>query len=55
MVVQGITDPLTHANGTEWDFDQTYNAFPTSKVTLMLYPDADHKVTAQVPQFDFLR
>ena len=55
LVVQGITDPLTYANNTKWDFNQTCNAFPNSKATLRLYPDADHNVAAQVPQFDFLR
>jgi alpha-beta hydrolase superfamily lysophospholipase len=55
LVVQGITDPLTYANNTEWDFNQTCNAFPQSKATLTLYPDADHDVAAQVPRLDFLR
>lgn len=55
LVVQGITDPLTYANNTEWDFNQTCSAFPGSKATLKLYPDADHNVAGQVPQLDFLR
>ncbi|KAF9699894.1 hypothetical protein EKO04_002272 [Ascochyta lentis] len=55
LVVQGVTDPLTYASNTEWDFNQTCNAFPESRATLMLYPEADHNVAAQVPQLDFLR
>lgn len=55
LVVQGVTDPLTYANNTEWDFNQTCNAFPKSKATLMLYPGVDHNVAAQAPQVDFLR
>ncbi|KAJ4316927.1 hypothetical protein N0V94_005196 [Neodidymelliopsis sp. IMI 364377] len=55
LVVQGVTDPLTYANNTEWDFNQTCNTFPESRATLMLYPDADHNVAAQVPQFDYLQ
>lgn len=55
LVVQGITDPLTYANNTEWDFNQTCTNFPNSKATLVLYPDTDHNVAAQVPQLDFLR
>lgn len=55
LVVQGVADPLTYANNTEWDFNQTCKAFPKSKATLMLYPGADHNVAAQVPQFDYLR
>jgi alpha-beta hydrolase superfamily lysophospholipase len=55
LVVQGIADPLTYANNTEWDFNQTCNAYPKPKATLRLYPDADHNVAAQVPQYDFLR
>ncbi|KAF3040105.1 hypothetical protein E8E12_007504 [Didymella heteroderae] len=55
LVVQGITDPLTYANNTEWDFNQTCNAYPNSKATLRLYPGTDHNVAGQVPQYDFLR
>ncbi|KAJ4989215.1 hypothetical protein SVAN01_05294 [Stagonosporopsis vannaccii] len=55
LVVQGVTDPLTYANNTEWDFNQTCNAFPKSKATLTLYPDTDHNVAAQNTQFDYLR
>lgn len=55
LVVQGVTDPLTYANNTEWDFNQTCDAFPKSKATLTLYPDTDHNVAAQNTQFDYLR
>lgn len=55
LVVQGLTDILTYANNTEWDFNQTCNAFPKSKATLRLYPGTDHNVAAQNTQFDYLR
>lgn len=55
LVVQGVTDPLTYANNTEWDFHQTCDAFPRSRATLTLYPDTDHNVAAQNTQFDYLR
>lgn len=54
LVVQGIADPLTYANNTEWDFNQTCNTYPESKATLRLYPDADHNVAAQAPLYDIL-
>jgi alpha-beta hydrolase superfamily lysophospholipase len=54
LVVQGITDPLTYANNTESDFNRTCNSFPDSQVTLLLYPDVDHNVAAQVTQLDYL-
>jgi alpha-beta hydrolase superfamily lysophospholipase len=55
LVVQGIADPLTYANNTEWDFNQTCTSFPESKATLVLYPDADHNVAASVTQLDYLQ
>ncbi|KAH7077473.1 Alpha/Beta hydrolase protein [Paraphoma chrysanthemicola] len=55
LVVAGITDPLTYAANTEWDFNQTCNSFPETKATLLLYPDTDHNVAAQNTQVDFLR
>ncbi|KAF2010400.1 alpha/beta-hydrolase [Aaosphaeria arxii CBS 175.79] len=55
LVVQGIEDPLTYANNTEWDFNQTCSHFPDSRATLLLYPGADHNVAAQVPQLDYLK
>lgn len=55
LVVQGITDPLTYANNTESDFNRTCEKYPESRATLALYPDADHNVAAQVPQYDYLR
>ncbi|KAH7386116.1 Alpha/Beta hydrolase protein [Pyrenochaeta sp. MPI-SDFR-AT-0127] len=55
LVVQGITDPLTYANNTEWDFNQTCSKHPESSATLLLYPDTDHNVATTVPQLDFLR
>lgn len=54
LVVQGIADPLTYANNTRIDFNRTCSAYPESQATLMLYPDADHNVAAQVPQQDYL-
>ncbi|KAF2851733.1 alpha/beta-hydrolase [Plenodomus tracheiphilus IPT5] len=54
LVVQGVTDPLTYANNTEWDFNQTCKSFPESKATLLLYPETDHNVGAQAPQMDYL-
>jgi alpha-beta hydrolase superfamily lysophospholipase len=54
LVVQGITDPLTYANNTESDFNRTCSSFPDSQATLLLYPDADHNVAAQVTQLDYL-
>jgi alpha-beta hydrolase superfamily lysophospholipase len=54
LVVQGITDPLTYANNTESDFNRTCSSFPGSQATLLLYPDADHNVAAQVTQLDYL-
>ena len=42
LVVQGMADALTYANNTEWDVNQTCAAFPDSRVTLLLYPDANH-------------
>ncbi|KAH7088004.1 Alpha/Beta hydrolase protein [Paraphoma chrysanthemicola] len=55
LVVAGITDPLTYAANTEWDFNQTCNSFPETKATLLLYPDTDHNVAAQNTQVDILR
>ncbi|KAF1932044.1 alpha/beta-hydrolase [Didymella exigua CBS 183.55] len=55
LVVAGIDDPLTYANNTEWDFNQTCNSYPNSKATLRLYPGTDHNVAAAVSQQDFLR
>jgi alpha-beta hydrolase superfamily lysophospholipase len=54
LVVQGVTDPLTYANNTELDFNRTCTSFPESQATLLLYPDADHNVAAQVTQLDYL-
>ncbi|KAJ8114663.1 hypothetical protein OPT61_g3516 [Boeremia exigua] len=54
LVVQGITDPLTYANNTEWDFKQSCDAFPESRATLILYPDTDHNMASQVAQLDSL-
>ncbi|KAH8702674.1 Alpha/Beta hydrolase protein [Phaeosphaeriaceae sp. PMI808] len=54
LVVQGITDPLTYANNTEWDFNQTCNSYPDSQATLLLYPDASHDVASTVTQIDYL-
>jgi alpha-beta hydrolase superfamily lysophospholipase len=54
LVVQGIEDPLTYAENTEWDFNQTCTSFPDSKATLVLYPGADHNVAASVTQLDYL-
>ncbi|KAF2626906.1 hypothetical protein BU25DRAFT_470024 [Macroventuria anomochaeta] len=45
----------SHTPTTEWDFNQTCNAYSKSKATRMLYPDANHNVAAQVTQFNFLR
>jgi alpha-beta hydrolase superfamily lysophospholipase len=55
LVVQGIADILTYANNTEWDFKQTCSSFPESNATLVLYPGADHDVTAAASQSDFLQ
>jgi len=55
LVVQGLADVLTYANNTEGDFNQTCEAFPGSKATLLLYPESDHNVNAQASQTDFLR
>lgn len=54
LVVQGVTDPLTYANNTESDFNRTCSTFPETKATLLLYPDTDHNVAAQVTQLDYL-
>jgi alpha-beta hydrolase superfamily lysophospholipase len=54
LVVQGVADPLTYANNTEWDFNQTCTTFPDSKASLLLYPEADHNVAAMVPTRDYL-
>jgi len=55
LVVQGLADVLTYANNTEWDFNQTCEAFPDTKATLLLYPELDHNVNAQASQMDYLR
>jgi pimeloyl-ACP methyl ester carboxylesterase len=55
LVVQGIADPLTYANNTEWDFNQTCNAFPDSKASLLLYPESDHNVNAMAPTRDYFK
>jgi hypothetical protein len=47
LVVLGVTDPLTYAN-TEWDSNQTCNAFPDLKAILMLYADPEHNIAARV-------
>ncbi|KAH7400526.1 Alpha/Beta hydrolase protein [Phaeosphaeria sp. MPI-PUGE-AT-0046c] len=54
LVVQGLTDRLTYANNTEWDFNLTCSAYPESKATLLLYPESDHDVAAQNTMLDFL-
>ena len=55
LVVQGVADILTYANNTEWDFNQTCKAFPSSKATLKLYPGLDHNTAGAAPNFDILR
>ncbi|KAJ6198320.1 Alpha/Beta hydrolase protein [Bipolaris maydis] len=55
LVVQGITDALTYANNTEWDFNQTCSSFPNTKATLLLYPDSNHDVTNNAAIVDSMR
>lgn len=55
LVTQGVADILTYANNTEWDFNQTCNAFPKSKATLKLYPGLDHNTAASAPVSDILQ
>ncbi|KAH8704468.1 Alpha/Beta hydrolase protein [Phaeosphaeriaceae sp. PMI808] len=53
LVVQGVADPLTYANNTESDFNRTCEAYPDSSATLLLYPGADHDVSAMTTQQDY--
>jgi pimeloyl-ACP methyl ester carboxylesterase len=55
LVLAGINDPLTYANNTESDFNRTCKAFPESDAQLILYPEADHDMTATVSQIDYLQ
>lgn len=55
LVVQGMADALTYANHTEWDVNQTCAAFPDSRVTLLLYPDANHDVANHAGWIDLIK
>lgn len=55
LVVQGTADILVYANNTEWDFNQTCNAYPDSHAQLLLYPETDHNVAGAVTQLDYMK
>ncbi|GME29020.1 triglyceride lipase [Neofusicoccum parvum] len=55
LVVQGEADPLTYAENTEWDFDQTCAAFPDTRATYQSYPGLNHDVSFQASQPNYVR
>ncbi|CAI7578793.1 unnamed protein product [Penicillium bialowiezense] len=55
LVVQGDEDILVFANMTDFDFNKTCEAFPTSKLELTVYPGTDHDTAATAAQPDWLR
>lgn len=54
LIPQGLNDTLTYATLTEYDFNQTCDAFPDTAAHLLLYPELDHDPAFQAAQADYL-